>query len=547
MTITLTDLNNAQTDVNHISTVATSVALTATDRLGHTKDTVAGALYKIGGITNRGAWAGPGTVYASKDIAQQSGTWYICTVPHTSSASFATDSPLYWRVYQGVTSGDLAASGGSALVNHIDSGAGAVPRPVQSRLRDSVSVFGYMTAVQISDVQARTVAQDVRNAVMGVIAAVAAAGGGFVHMPSGTYLFGSNWQVPSNVVLVGDGKGNTILKRGFTGDFLTSLGGYAGLQHLTIDGDTATRGTGRGVIMAPSPSPNSHMLLAEIKNFNQACLEFGADAGSTFRCHMCDFYTTGALGTVAAVRVNGTDTASTDRHFTDCESGGCTLYDFGGCNDLSVTGGYTNGLIFGAASSKVMLSNVRVGAAAGAVTVSGTSHKLKGAVFACPVTLDSTTANLDFDCEVPSWGITDNGTSNLVRTGLVAFTPTWGSSGTAPALGNGDLRGTYQRNGTMVFATYQLTIGSTTTLGSGSYTFTLPRADYASAVVVNGGGFTQTGVANQDKQFICRVKGTGVVEMFYVDGTGTLQQLGAASSTYPSGTVIRFSLTYFTK
>lgn len=41
--ITISDLNNAKTDVDHIAAIATSTSLTATDRLGHTKPTMAGA------------------------------------------------------------------------------------------------------------------------------------------------------------------------------------------------------------------------------------------------------------------------------------------------------------------------------------------------------------------------------------------------------------------------------------------------------------------------------------------------------------------------
>lgn len=40
--ITIPDLENAKVDVDHIFTIANSTALTATDRLGHTKRTLAG-------------------------------------------------------------------------------------------------------------------------------------------------------------------------------------------------------------------------------------------------------------------------------------------------------------------------------------------------------------------------------------------------------------------------------------------------------------------------------------------------------------------------
>lgn len=137
--VTIPDLNNAKTDLDHIATVANSTALTATDRMGHTKDTVAGAIYKIAGITNRGAWA-TATAYATKDIVLQGGVWYVAVVAHTSSAAFATDSASKWRVYQGVTSGDLSATTGAALVGTSQAGTGAVLRTAQDKLREIVSV-----------------------------------------------------------------------------------------------------------------------------------------------------------------------------------------------------------------------------------------------------------------------------------------------------------------------------------------------------------------------------------------------------------------------
>lgn len=54
------------------------------------------------------------------------------------------------------------------------------------------------------------------------------------------------------------------------------------------------------------------------------------------------------------------------------------------------------------------------------------------------------------------------------------YTPVWGSSGTQPALGNGTLTGRYSILGKTCFAFMELTIGSTTTFGTGDYTLSLP-------------------------------------------------------------------------
>ncbi len=79
---------------------------TYTDRLGVQRKTLAGAVATIEAFTSRGAWAGPGTAYALKDLVLESGTWYVCVVAHTSSAAFASDTAS-WRVYQGIVDADL--------------------------------------------------------------------------------------------------------------------------------------------------------------------------------------------------------------------------------------------------------------------------------------------------------------------------------------------------------------------------------------------------------------------------------------------------------
>jgi hypothetical protein len=70
-----------------------------------------------------------------------------------------------------------------------------------------------------------------------------------------------------------------------------------------------------------------------------------------------------------------------------------------------------------------------------------------------------------------------NGT---VRDGFEAFgawtsyTPTWGSTGTAPAIGNGTLVGGYTQIQKTVFFRVGCTFGTSTTFGTGNFTLTLP-------------------------------------------------------------------------
>jgi hypothetical protein len=55
-----------------------------------------------------------------------------------------------------------------------------------------------------------------------------------------------------------------------------------------------------------------------------------------------------------------------------------------------------------------------------------------------------------------------------------SYTPTWSATGTAVSLGNGTITGKYMRQGSLVKVKIVLTMGSTTTYGTGFYRFTLP-------------------------------------------------------------------------
>lgn len=69
-----------------------------------------------------------------------------------------------------------------------------------------------------------------------------------------------------------------------------------------------------------------------------------------------------------------------------------------------------------------------------------------------------------------------------------SYAPTWASSGTQPAIGNGSIAGFYQKIGRTVRCRVLIVVGTTTTGGSGTYTISVPTpmlaASDASAVSV---------------------------------------------------------------
>lgn len=58
----------------------------------------------------------------------------------------------------------------------------------------------------------------------------------------------------------------------------------------------------------------------------------------------------------------------------------------------------------------------------------------------------------------------------------IAYNPVWTTAGTAPALGNGTLVGRYRQQGKSVTAEIKFTAGTTTTFGTGAWSFSTPSA-----------------------------------------------------------------------
>lgn len=65
-------------------------------------------------------------------------------------------------------------------------------------------------------------------------------------------------------------------------------------------------------------------------------------------------------------------------------------------------------------------------------------------------------------------------TQTIWQADWISYTPTWSAQSTAPSLGNGSLIGRYMKIGRTVYVFIRLTVGSTTTFGTGSWSFSLP-------------------------------------------------------------------------
>lgn len=98
----------------------------------------------------------------------------------------------------------------SANFGFIQPNTGAIGTSIQSKLRERVSVFDFMTAVQIADVRAGTAAQDVTAAIQAAINSICGQtpttvgqGGGTLFFPPGKYLITSTLYVGFGLCMEG--------------------------------------------------------------------------------------------------------------------------------------------------------------------------------------------------------------------------------------------------------------------------------------------------------------------------------------------------------
>ena len=89
--------------------------------------------------------------------------------------------------------------------------------------------------------------------------------------------------------------------------------------------------------------------------------------------------------------------------------------------------------------------------------------------------------------------------ANFTPAAFTAYTPVWTASGTAPVLSNGTLTGKWAQFGKLIVGEAILTIGSTTTVGTGTYSISLPATSSSTSDYYKGcrgtfGGTTRIGM-----------------------------------------------------
>ena len=144
-----TDPRDLYDNAENLDNLVNGETLSYPDRFGVSRRTLEGVQYSVDAVLG-GLGYSPPVAYTSgisltltTQTVEYLGQTYaprVSSLPFTTSGTFETSS---FRLIQGVSSADLAASSGSSLVGYLPLGTGAVAMTAQGKLRESVSVLDF--------------------------------------------------------------------------------------------------------------------------------------------------------------------------------------------------------------------------------------------------------------------------------------------------------------------------------------------------------------------------------------------------------------------
>ncbi len=373
--------------------------------------------------------------------------------------------------------------------------------------------------------------------------ALAAAAGRRLRVPAGTYLLdGETLTIAPHTLIEVDGRVSTTLSHLSNTDmFILSEG--VSLLNLGFAGN-GSRQRG-GCMLVKGASGRQSLLGVRAVDFDGPVIYFERSAGSQFSASDCQFSRTDA-GTATeryAVVIDSTKQLSAvPRKFNHIETNGQCAFDFGGCNDVFIYSSFLGDLRYSSESRGVLVSNSRI-ANQTRLTLNGHNNTIVGCDLAPQVILARNADN----CVVgpnsynvsPIVDQSGNG-RNLVYMAEQKYEPVLDNAGGDSRLGNGVLRGTYSRQGTVVFATIELIVGSETYLGTTGLRLSLPIStmdglvQYPGQAVMTHDGNQYTAVAQivEGKTFLVLIRDTsGLVT-------------GRSPVAWGAGDIIRVSVAY---
>ena len=325
-----------------------------------------------------------------------------------------------------------------------------------------------------------------------------------VFFPKGVYLAGLLTQSTNEQRF--SGAGGAKIKKNANGALFTSTGHNVQLESLIFSGDSVTPVfTGHNVVLnGDHPSlincgsrwafaravkaTGAHVQILgtnDIYHTSDATasgydIEIGSDATATLYHQLTNVYTSQATGGIK-LRNTGTSSIKGGQFGKLTIEAGAALTGSAG---PYVTACRVNGDVTVHQSNSV-LSDMTI---SGDVILGDGSIAYSGIVFAETTRLQagSTLTINDFinDSVIHTRQLSSanvvvnlndaNDVNNSISYRSISFTPVWLGATTNPVIGNGVLTGSYSRDGNTYTLRINLQVGSTTTLGSGEWSFSLP-------------------------------------------------------------------------
>lgn len=433
---------------------------------------------------------------------------------------------------------DLVAAAGAAKVGYKQVGAGSIVRTLQAKQREMVSVLDY------ADSPTTTHGDKIVDDGPMFARALAAHPGKCIFVPDPPVAYRiatGTLTIPANTALVGATRKGTTISHEFNGDLFLLLDN-ASLINFNLPGN-GENFSGRAMIFTGT---NGRQNVAGVRaqNWDGPVQEYEVAAGSQCMNFDVTFARRGAAsgsGRYAVVISATAQLGAVPRGFVRVETDGTPSFFFGGCNDTFVTACFLGDLGYTGDSRGVIVTATRVANQA-ALSFNGHNNVIDACDMAPQITIAAGADNCHLGANSYNLlPIIDNSGNarNTMTHWTITYVPVLTAGGNAPSIGNGSISGTYSRAGGTTTLDGQLVIGSTTSLGTGGLSISLPQKRHGASicygtVVINRGGTIYVAVL--------QIAGNVTTGSFLRDGSGSVTFNSPA--VFAAGDTIRWSATY---